>query len=138
MKIETVVENTSAEAVDVTVRQTVYRQGAEQSSASVTTAEATRVQPGATAEIAQTAMISYPELWSTDDPNLYTLVTEVLVNGNVVDTCETEFGFRWTTFNNTIGFALNGEPTKLKGVCMHHDQGSLGSEAWYRAIERAD
>ena len=136
MNIETVVENTSAEAVDVTVRQTVYRQGAEQSSASVTTAEAASVQPGATAEIAQTAMISTPELWSTDDPNLYTLVTEVLVNGNVVDTCETEFGFRWTTFNNTIGFALNGEPTKLKGVCMHHDQGSLGSEAWYRAIER--
>lgn len=136
MNIETVVENTSAEAVDITVRQTVYQQGEDHSAASVTTTEATSVQPGSTAKIAQTAEIDDPALWSTDAPNLYTLVTEVLVDGNVVDRCETEFGFRWTTFNNTIGFALNGEPTKLKGVCMHHDQEPLGSEAWYRAIER--
>ncbi len=136
MSIETVVENTSAEAVDITVRQTVYKQGEEQSDASVTTTEATSVQPGTTAEITQTAKIDNPDLWSTNHPNLYTLKTEILMGDTVVDTCETEFGFRWTTFSKDYGFALNGVKTKLKGVCMHHDQGSLGSEAWYRAIER--
>ena len=39
-------------------------------------------------------------------------------------------------FDRETGFYLNGENVKLKGVCMHHDQGSLGSEAHYRAIER--
>ena len=136
MNIETVVENTSAEAVEITVRQTVYKQGEEQSDASVTTTEVTSVQPGTTAEITQTAKIDNPDLWSTNHPNLYTLKTEILMGDTVVDTCETEFGFRWTTFDKVYGFALNGEKTKLKGVCMHHDQGSLGSEAWYRAIER--
>ena len=31
---------------------------------------------------------------------------------------------------------LNGKYHKLEGVSMHHDQGALGSEAWYRAIQR--
>ena len=136
MSMKTTVENTSAEAVEITVRQTVYKQGEEQSDASVTTTEVTSVQPGTTAEITQTAKIDNPDLWSTNHPNLYTLKTEILMGDTVVDTCETEFGFRWTTFSKDYGFALNGVKTKLKGVCMHHDQGSLGSEAWYRAIER--
>ena len=136
INIETVVENTSTEPTSVTVKQTVYKQNEEQPSVSVSTTDATSVQPGATVEITQTAKIENPALWSPDSPALYTLKTEVLVGNSVVDTCETEFGFRWTTFDKVYGFALNGVKTKLKGVCMHHDQGSLGSEAWYRAIER--
>ena len=34
------------------------------------------------------------------------------------------------------GFFLNGNNIKMNGVCMHHDQGALGAEAWYRATER--
>ena len=136
MNMKTTVENTSTEPKSVTMKQTVYKQNEEQPSVSVSTTDATSLQPGATAEITQTAKIENPALWSPDSPALYTLKTEVLVGNSVVDTCETEFGFRWTNFNSTNGFELNGEPTKLKGVCMHHDQGSLGSEAWYRAIER--
>ena len=137
MEIETVVENTSAVASEVTVRQTLYKQGATAAAVAGFNLETSKSIPaGERITVEQTGKIDNPDLWSPDSPNLYTLKTEVLVGDSVVDTCETEFGFRWTNFNSTNGFELNGEPTKLKGVCMHHDQGSLGSEAWYRAIER--
>ena len=136
MNIVTTVQNDTDTAASVTLRQTVYQQGVEEAVTSVTSAEATSVPAGGTTDVKMTAKVENPALWSTDDPNLYTLKTEVLVGDTVVDTYETEFGFRWTDFNRTTGFELNGVPTKLKGVCMHHDQGPLGSEAWYRAIER--
>lgn len=58
------------------------------------------------------------------------------VGGKVVDTYDTEFGFRYFEMTTDKGAYLNGEKIKLKGVCMHHDQGSLGSAAYRRAIER--
>ena len=137
MNIETVVENTSAVASEVTVRQTLYKQGATAAAVAGFKVETSKSVPaGERITVEQTGKIENPALWSPDSPALYTLKTEVLVGDTVVDTCETEFGFRWTTFSNDYGFALNGVKTKLKGVCMHHDQGSLGSEAWYRAMER--
>src|SRR5699024_7153774 len=73
---------------------------------------------------------------TSDAPALYTGRTEVKVNGQVVDTYDTEYGFRYFEFDPGTGFSLNGENMKLKGVCMHHDQGALGAEAWESAIER--
>lgn len=77
-----------------------------------------------------------PGLWSVDNPVLYICKTTVYVNGEISDCCETEFGFRWLSFDNQKGFLLNGEPIKLKGVCLHHDQGSLGACAYTDSICR--
>ena len=55
----------------------------------------------------------------------YYVRTEILSAGSVVDTYDTTFGFRWYKFTKNTGFSLNGENVKLKGVCMHHDQGAL-------------
>ena len=79
--------------------------------------------------------VANPELWSLENPNLYTALTEVLVNGDVVDSCEDTFGYRWIEWKSS-GFYLNGEAVKLNGVCMHHDQGGLGSAAYYDAMYR--
>jgi len=81
------------------------------------------------------AEVENAKLWSLDDPNVYTLKTEILVNGQVVDSSEDTFGFRWTEWKST-GFYLNGEAVKLNGVCMHHDQGALGAAAHYDAMYR--
>ena len=67
---------------------------------------------------------------------MYTVRTEVLVDGQVTDTYDTEYGFRYFNFDSNTGFSLNGENMKLKGVCMHHDQGSLGAAAYDSAIDR--
>ena len=69
--------------------------------------------------------VSGVKLWSTTTPNLYTVKTEVLMDGTTVDTYETDYGFRYFDFNNNTGFSLNGQKMKLQGVCMHHDQARL-------------
>ena len=75
-------------------------------------------------------------LWSLDDPSLYTLASEVLVGGKVADTEKTTFGFRTIAVDAKDGFRLNGAPMKLKGGCIHHDNGLLGAASYDRAEER--
>lgn len=84
------------------------------------------------------AVLRLPEfdLWDIDDPKLYTLVTEIICGGEISDRSEDIFGFRKTEFDPDNGFFLNGRSMKLKGVCLHHDLGALGSAVNYRAEER--
>ncbi|MGT2609656.1 discoidin domain-containing protein [Streptococcus zalophi] len=77
-----------------------------------------------------------PKLWSVDNPNLYVLRTEVYKDGQKIQTNQQEVGFRFVSFDANTGFKLNGQAMKLKGVSMHHDQGSLGASAYYDAVER--
>ena len=67
-----------------------------------------------------------PKLWSIDDPSLYSLVTE-LIGRELLDNTVTMIGFRDLRFDPDKGFFLNGKNLKLKGICMHHDAGTLGS-----------
>src|SRR5262245_23045658 len=71
--------------------------------------------------------IAHPHLWSTDDPYLYTLRTELRVDHRVVDSVDTRFGARWVRIDPNEGFFLNGKYQKLQGVDLHHDEGALGS-----------
>jgi beta-galactosidase len=71
--------------------------------------------------------LAHPHLWSTDDPYLYTLQTEVRVGHRVVDRTATPFGVRWLRFDPQQGFSLNGRPMKIYGVDLHHDEGALGA-----------
>ena len=80
--------------------------------------------------------ISYPVLWSLENPYLYTLVTDILVDAKVVDTYTTPFGVRTIEFRADSGFYLNGEHVRINGVCNHHDLGCLGAATNERAIER--
>ncbi|MBP0456802.1 glycoside hydrolase family 2 TIM barrel-domain containing protein [Streptomyces montanisoli] len=68
-----------------------------------------------------------PALWSCDTPHLYRLDTELRAGGKKVDSYRTTFGFRYATIDPERGLTLNGEPMKLQGVDLHHDQGALGS-----------
>ncbi len=81
-------------------------------------------------------MLNNPRMWSTYDPYLYMVRTDVLVDGVVVDSYETTFGVRELRFDADRGFSLNGEPMKFNGVCLHSDLGCLGAAVNYRAIER--
>ena len=84
--------------------------------------------------------VKNPQLWSTESPNLYTLVTQVKDSkGKVVDEVETPFGFRDIRFDANTGFYLNGKNMKLRGMCLHQDAGSLGvavpDEVWVRRLK---
>ncbi len=71
--------------------------------------------------------VENPHLWSCEDPYLYTVVTDVYVDGKLADTYKTTTGIRHIEFDNDRGFLLNGEVVKLKGVNMHQDHAGVGS-----------
>jgi len=77
-----------------------------------------------------------PILWSVDSPQLYTSVTEIYENEALTDKSVTKFGIRSVSVDAVNGFRLNGKALKLKGGCVHHDNGPLGSRAYDRAEER--
>jgi hypothetical protein len=83
--------------------------------------------PGASSKIVTQNMdIFGPKLWDTENPNLYSLIT-VVEGADVLDREETPVGFRSIRFDSDKGFFLNGKNLKLKGICMHHEAGTLGS-----------
>jgi beta-galactosidase len=92
---------------------------------------ATRLSP-----VQQTLLVKDARLWSVEEPVLYTLRSEVLVGGSVVDAESTPFGIRAITIDTENGFRLNGVALKLKGGCVHHDHGPLGAASFDRAEER--
>lgn len=80
----------------------------------------------------QNFLVEDPQLWSPDDPALYTAVTRLSVGGREADSYTTRFGIRSLEYIPEKGFFLNGRPTKFRGVCNHHDLGPLGA-----AVSRA-
>ncbi len=88
-------------------------------------------------EIVLSPRVNSPELWSLDNPKLYKLQTVVRgENGELIDEYHTTFGYRYISWDREGGFKLNGEYMKLKGACLHHDQGALGAVQEYEAIYR--
>lgn len=80
--------------------------------------------------------IENPRLWDTEHPNLYTLHTEILLNGTAVDEDERTFGIRTVSADARRGLLLNGKPIKLRGGCIHHDNGVLGAADYPAAVRR--
>lgn len=76
-------------------------------------------------------------LWDIDDPKLYE-VEALLLDGSgaAIDSAGTVFGVRTVSVDAKNGFVLNGRPVKLKGGCLHHDNGILGAVSLYDAEYR--
>ena len=78
--------------------------------------------------------ISDVKFWSVDNPQRYTAQIYLRKNGN--QECERlaiPFGIRKIDFSAKEGFKLNGVPMKLRGGCVHHDNGLLGAAGIDRA-----
>jgi hypothetical protein len=79
------------------------------------------------------------QLWSVDNPILYSVQTSLLCEGTVRDQTVTVFGARAIRFDPDKGFFLNGQNMKIKGVCLHHDGGPLGAavpeKVWRKRLE---
>ncbi|CAH0272443.1 Beta-galactosidase BoGH2A [Pedobacter sp. Bi27] len=87
-------------------------------------------------ETDQNIEISNPKLWSPERPYLYTSVSSVYEGGVLKDVVKTRFGIRTINFSAGIGFSLNGQVRKFKGVCLHHDLGPLGAAINTAALRR--
>ncbi|MBT2502331.1 glycoside hydrolase family 2 TIM barrel-domain containing protein [Curtobacterium sp. ISL-83] len=92
--------------------------------------------PG-TAEVSrQRLYVVAPHLWSPDSPYLYTATTTVRQQHDVLDQQVTRFGVRTLQLDPYEGLRINGTPLKLRGACIHHDNGILGAATIGRAEER--
>lgn len=93
---------------------------------------------GTTSILKTELSLNDPIIWSLDNPYLYTLKTTVRDKNKIWDESRTSTGFRTYKFDPNKGFALNGDWMKVKGVCIHHDAGVLGSavprEVWKRRL----
>jgi len=95
-----------------------------------------RMEAGERITPVQSVEILHPSLWSVDTPVLYTCEATVTSGKRVYDRLSATFGMRSIDFSTDKGFLLNGEPLKLKGGCLHHDNGLLGAASIDRAEER--
>lgn len=89
----------------------------------------------------QQLTVEQPELWSTEQPNLYQLVTELRLTGNgndghLIESITQNIGFREISMDPNDGFRLNGVKMKMNGVCEHHDLGALGAAFNLTALRR--
>ncbi|KAL1924461.1 uncharacterized protein VTP21DRAFT_4115 [Calcarisporiella thermophila] len=80
------------------------------------------------AELKQSTTVERPHLWNgRDDPYLYQIHAEVVVNGGeITDHVAQPVGFRWFNVDSEKGFFLNGRPYELHGVNMHQDREHKG------------
>ncbi len=87
-------------------------------------------------EFIQNIKIDSPNKWSPESPYLYTAKTQLYVSEMLKDEVSTRFGIREIKYEADKGFSLNGEITKFKGVCLHHDLGPLGTAVNKAALRR--
>lgn len=88
------------------------------------------------AAVTSSFTVAAPELWSPGNPRLYTLRSALVIDGTAVDVEYSRFGFRTIELTPDRGLFVNGRPTKLNGVCLHHDLGALGAAFYPDAARR--
>ena len=80
--------------------------------------------------------VANPKLWSPAEPSLYRAEIVVEDAGKPADAIAMNVGLRKIEIDAAQGLRVNGEPYKLQGGCVHHDNGVLGSACIPRAEER--
>ncbi|MGP4041433.1 glycoside hydrolase family 2 TIM barrel-domain containing protein [Gracilibacillus sp. D59] len=82
--------------------------------------------------------IDNPDLWNTDSPHLYKLITTLQKKDSyeIVESHTQDIGFKEVTLDPDKGFFLNGKHMKLYGVNEHHDLGALGAAFNVQALRR--
>jgi beta-galactosidase len=139
VKIRVTVDNETASASAVTVKNEIFELGADnvkgKSVASLAT-EGVKIAAHQSQSREGQIVIPDPKLWSIEQPQRYVVVTTIEQDGKPVDSYETPFGIRTIQFTANNGFLLNGKRVPLNGVCDHHDLGALGAAINPRALER--
>ncbi len=136
VSVESTLKNETAQAAALSVLNEIVDPVTGKVVASIS--KKVSVAANAKLTVSQALSVKSPKRWTLEEPNLYTVRTVVSLNGQVIDRNEQEMGIRTLAFDPNKGFALNGNWMKIKGVCMHHDAGVLGSavprEVWKRRL----
>ncbi|MCD8019767.1 MAG: DUF4982 domain-containing protein [Clostridiales bacterium] len=80
------------------------------------------------------------KLWDDREPNLYTVKFTIAEGDKLIDENVITTGIRKLSLDARHGLRINGCMVKLRGACIHHDQGILGSTTYddyeYRRVLR--
>jgi len=116
------ITNDTKQNQNIEVINTIYTSDNQEVASGKTT-----VKVNSNGKFNQEFEVTNPNLWSPDTPNMYSLETQLLVNGKLRDTYRTPFGIRSIEFRGSKGFFLNGKSIKFKGLSNHHDAGPVGA-----------
>lgn len=141
VKAHVEVENHSGKSRKVKARVSLYEdRGHGQPHAEQASASAECVIYASAGEKASghcSLFVENPHLWNLEDPGLYAAEVELLgEDGEAFDKDSALFGIRIITADAQNGLLLNGSPVKIKGGCMHHDNGLLGAASFYHSEYR--
>lgn len=99
-----------------------------------------RIGSRRTLEFRKNIYIDHAKLWDEDTPNLYRIIFEVENDREALDVTEITSGIRKLSVDSRHGLRVNGKTVKLRGACIHHDQGILGAATYddyeYRRVKR--
>ena len=142
VNLDVTIKNTSDSPQKVELNTSIY----ELDENGTRTNEVTSFEP-ATAQIKantsstinKSVNIDNPKLWGPppkQKSNLYVAVSQLRIEGKLIDEYETKFGIRSIKLDANNGLLVNGEKVLIKGVNQHHDLGALGAAFNLRAAQR--
>jgi len=80
--------------------------------------------------------VEQPRLWSPDSPDLYQCECCLTEHDRMIDLTTADFGIRLLDLDPRRGLRINGQNVKLRGTCIHHDNGVIGAVTLERAEQR--
>ena len=133
VKLQTTVINESSASNSILLETTIL----DPSGKTVKTVSSKETVPeGKSISVNQSTEVTDPILWDIEKPGLYTAKTTIISGKKIIDEQTSSFGIRDSRFDAATGYWLNDKNIKIKGVCLHHDAGGLGSAVPLRAWER--
>ncbi len=134
--VETEIANETSEATKITLVQELLDANGK---LVIKKSSETSVAVNSASNIKTELKVVSPILWNLDNPYLYRVRTTLISGDRIIDQSVTTTGFRHMEFDPDTGFSLNGINMKMKGVCLHHDAGVLGSavprEVWEQRLQ---
>lgn len=95
------------------------------------------VPPGEEVVVRHRIHLADPLPWSAETPNLYDVSVVLQRDGaGEVDDRQVRWGLRTINVDPVHGLRINGDAVKLRGACVHHDNGVLGAATFASAEER--
>ena len=139
------IRNTTGENRLAEIEVFLIRDGSEEIAAR--TRRVIHIGAGVTETARLSFSVEHPLLWDADNPNLYQVRVRATSLGQfrthfredvekATDEAEILFGIRTVTADPVRGLQINGKTVKLKGGCLHHDNGLLGSVSLYEMEAR--